>query len=170
MAKYAAPGTDGSVVTFKPRYDHFIGGEYVAPAKGQYFENPTPVTGQTFTEVARGTAEDVERALDAAHAAAPAWGKTSAAERANILNKIADRIEENLETIAIAEAWENGKACPRDPGRRHPARHRPPALLRRRDPRAGGLALARSTTTPSPTTSTSRSASSGRSSRGTSRS
>ena len=84
MARYAAPGTDGSVVTFKPRYDHFIGGEYVAPKKGQYFENPTPVTGETFTEVARGTAEDVEAALDAAHAAAPAWGKTSAAERAPI--------------------------------------------------------------------------------------
>ena len=60
MARYAAPGTDGSVVTFKPRYDHFIGGEYVAPKKGQYFENPTPVTGETFTEVARGTAEDVD--------------------------------------------------------------------------------------------------------------
>ena len=111
MARYAAPGTDGSVVTFKPRYDHFIGGEYVAPKKGQYFENPTPVTGETFTEVARGTAEDVEAALDAAHAAAPAWGKTSAAERANILNKMADRIEANLESIAIAESWENGKAC-----------------------------------------------------------
>ena len=111
MARYAAPGTDGSVVTFKNRYDHFIGGEYIAPKKGQYFENPTPVTGQNFTEVARGTAEDVDAALDAAHAAAPAWGKTSAGERANILNKMADRIEENLETIAIAEAWENGKAC-----------------------------------------------------------
>jgi aldehyde dehydrogenase len=111
MARYAAPGTDGSVVTFKPRYDHFIGGEYVAPAKGQYFENPTPVTGETFTEVARGTAEDVEKALDAAHAAAPAWGKTSAADRANILNKMADRVEANLEQIAIAESWENGKAC-----------------------------------------------------------
>ena len=61
MARYAAPGTDGSVVTFKPRYDHFIGGEYVAPSKGQYFENPTPITGETFTEVARGTAEDVEK-------------------------------------------------------------------------------------------------------------
>src|SRR6478736_7639964 len=100
MARYAAPGTDGSVVSFKPRYDHFIGGDYVAPAKGQYFENPTPVTGQTFTEVARGTAEDIEAALDAAHAAAPAWGKTSVGERANILNKIADRIEQNLEMLA----------------------------------------------------------------------
>src|SRR5690349_18723975 len=109
MARYAAPGTDGSVVTFKNRYDHFIGGEYVAPKKGQYFENPTPVTGQTFTEVARGTSEDVEAALDAAHAAAPKWGKTSVAERANILNKMADRIEEKLESIAVAESWENGK-------------------------------------------------------------
>ncbi|MEJ2867246.1 aldehyde dehydrogenase family protein [Actinomycetospora sp. OC33-EN08] len=111
MATYAAPGTDGSVVSFKPRYDHYIGGEYVAPAKGQYFENPTPVTGHTFTEVARGTADDVEKALDAAHAAAPAWGRTSVGERANILNRMADRIEANLEKIAIAESWENGKAC-----------------------------------------------------------
>jgi aldehyde dehydrogenase len=111
MAKYAAPGTDGSVVSFKPRYDNFIGGEYVAPVKGQYFENPTPITGQTFTEVSRGTAEDVELALDAAWGAAPAWGKTSVTERANILNKMADRIEANLEMIAIAESWENGKAC-----------------------------------------------------------
>ncbi|MEV1292207.1 aldehyde dehydrogenase [Pseudonocardia sp. NPDC049635] len=111
MATYAAPGQPDSVVSFKPRYDHFIGGEYVAPAKGQYFENPTPITGQNFTEVARGTADDVEKALDAAHAAAPAWGKTSPTERANILNKMADRIEANLESVAIAESWENGKAC-----------------------------------------------------------
>ncbi|MHC1558684.1 acetaldehyde dehydrogenase ExaC [Actinomycetospora sp. C-140] len=110
MAIYAAPGSADSVVSFKPRYDHYIGGEYVAPVKGQYFENPTPQTGQTFTEVARGTAEDVEKALDAAHAAAPAWGKTAVTERANILNKMADRIEANLEKIAVAESWENGKA------------------------------------------------------------
>jgi aldehyde dehydrogenase len=111
MPTYAAPGQPDSVVTFKSRYDNFIGGEYVPPVKGQYFENPTPITGQTFTEVARGTAEDVELALDAAHAAAPVWGKTSVAERANILNQMADRIEANLEQIAIAESWENGKAC-----------------------------------------------------------
>ena len=141
MTKYAAPGTDGSVVTFKPRYDNFIGGEYVPPAKGQYFENPTPVTGQTFTEVARGTAEDVEQALDAAHAAAPAWGKTSAAERANILNRIADRIEENLEARRRRRELGERQGVPRDPRRRHPAGHRPLPLLRRRDPRPGGLAL-----------------------------
>jgi len=111
MTRYAAPGTDGSVVSFKPRYENWIGGEYVAPVKGQYFENPTPVTGENFCEVSRSTAEDVELALDAAHAAAPAWGKTSVTERANILSKMADRIEANLEKIAIAESWENGKAC-----------------------------------------------------------
>jgi aldehyde dehydrogenase len=109
MTKYAAPGSAGSVVTFKSRYDNFIGGEYVAPVKGQYFENPTPVTGQLFAEVARSTAEDIELALDAAHGAAPAWGRTAVADRANILLKIADRIEANLEPIAIAESWENGK-------------------------------------------------------------
>ncbi|NKE55942.1 aldehyde dehydrogenase family protein [Lentzea sp. PSKA42] len=109
MVQYAAPGQPGSVVTYRDRYDHFIGGEYVPPAKGGYFANPTPVTGEEFTEIARGTAEDVERALDAAHGAARAWGKTSAADRANVLNKIADRIEANLEALAVAETWENGK-------------------------------------------------------------
>jgi len=75
MARYAAPGDPGSVVSYKSRYDHFIGGEYVAPARGEYFENQTPITGQTFCEVARGTAEDIETALDAAHGAAPAWAR-----------------------------------------------------------------------------------------------
>ncbi len=74
-----------------------------------YFENLTPVTGQPFTEIARSTAEDIELALDAAHGAKHAWGRTSAAERANLLNKIADRIEANLEMLAVAETWENGK-------------------------------------------------------------
>ncbi|EPH44234.1 aldehyde dehydrogenase [Streptomyces aurantiacus] len=109
MARYAAPGTEGAVVSYQARYDHYIGGEYVAPARGQYFENPSPVNGQPFTEVARGTAEDVERALDAAHAAAPAWGRTSVGERAAILRQIADRMEANLEALAVAESWENGK-------------------------------------------------------------
>ncbi|SMX97906.1 aldehyde dehydrogenase family protein [Brevibacterium antiquum] len=110
MTVYAQPGRDGSLVTFKPRYENFIGGGWVAPANGNYFENPTPITGKTFCEVPASTAEDIELALDAAHKAAPAWGKTSVAERAVILNKIADRIEENLEMIAVAETWDNGKA------------------------------------------------------------
>ncbi len=109
MTVYARPGTDGSLMSFKPRYENFIGGQWVPPKAGRYFENPTPVTGQAFTEIPRSDESDVEAALDAAHAAAPAWGKTSAAERAVILNKIADRIEENLESIALAESWDNGK-------------------------------------------------------------
>ncbi|GGC79770.1 aldehyde dehydrogenase [Tersicoccus solisilvae] len=109
MTVYAQPGQEGSVVSFKPRYDHWIGGEWVAPVKGQYFEDISPVTGKPFCEVGRGTAEDIEAALDAAHKAAPAWGRTSVAERAVILNRIADRIEENLEMLAVAETWDNGK-------------------------------------------------------------
>ncbi|WP_067566177.1 aldehyde dehydrogenase [Nocardia acidivorans] len=109
MTVFARPGTPDAAMSFQSRYDNWIGGEWVAPVKGRYFENPTPVTGQTFCEVARGTAEDIELALDAAHAAAPAWGKTSVAERSVILNKIADRIEENLPAIALAETWDNGK-------------------------------------------------------------
>src|SRR6516165_8088443 len=109
MSVYAPPGEPGSVVSYASRYDNFIGGAWTPPVKGQYFENPTPVTGQTFTEVARGTAEDVELALDAAHGAAPAWGRTSAADRAAILNKIADRMGANLDALAVAETWENGK-------------------------------------------------------------
>ncbi|MFI5492795.1 aldehyde dehydrogenase [Actinoplanes sp. NPDC051859] len=109
MTVYSPPGSDGAIVAYESRYDHWIGGEYVPPVKGRYFANPSPVTGETFCEVARGTAEDVERALDAAHGAADAWGRTSPAERANILNKIADRMEANLEALAVAESWENGK-------------------------------------------------------------
>ncbi|WKX73510.1 aldehyde dehydrogenase family protein [Streptomyces sp. XD-27] len=109
MTRYASPGSEGSIVRFQSRYDHWIGGEYVPPKQGRYFENPTPVNGRPFTEVARGTAEDVERALDAAHAAAHAWGRTPAAERAAVLNKVADRMEAHLEELAVAETWENGK-------------------------------------------------------------
>ena len=109
MTVYAQPGQAGSVADFKPRYDHYIGGQYVAPSSGQYFENVTPVTGRVFCEVARGNAEDIDKALDAAHAAAKTWNKTSPTERAIILNKIADRMEANLEKIAVAETWDNGK-------------------------------------------------------------
>ena len=110
MTVYAPPGSADSLVSVQSRYGHFIGGNWVEPKKGEYFENISPVNGKTFCEVGRGTAEDIEAALDAAHAAAPAWGKTSLAERALILNRIADRIEENLEMLAVAETWENGKA------------------------------------------------------------
>jgi aldehyde dehydrogenase len=106
---YAKPGSTGSKVQFKSRYANFIGGEWTPPAKGQYFENISPVTGQTFCEVPRSTAEDIDKALDAAHRAKTAWGQTSYAERANILNKIADRLEANLEMLAVAETWDNGK-------------------------------------------------------------
>jgi aldehyde dehydrogenase len=109
MPVIAPPGQPGSPTTFESRYDHWIGGRRAAPVKGQYFENPSPVTGKPFCEIARGTAEDIEAALDAAHAAAPAWGRTSPAERAVILNKIADRMEANLELLAVAETWDNGK-------------------------------------------------------------
>ena len=107
---YAKPGTEGSVVNFDKRYDNFIGGKWVAPVKGQYFDNVTPVTGEVFCEVAESTEEDINLALDAAHAAKDAWGKTSVTARSNILLKIADRIEENLEMLAVAETWDNGKA------------------------------------------------------------
>ncbi len=106
---YIAPGQPGSKATYLPRYEHWINGEWSKPDSGKYFENVTPVTGKVFCEVARGNAKDVERALDAAHAAAPAWGKSSVTERSNILLKIADRMEANLEAIAVAETWENGK-------------------------------------------------------------
>lgn len=107
---YAFPNTDGALIHFKEKYDNYIGGKWTPPVKGQYFDNITPVTGQVFTKAARSTVEDVELALDAAHAAKEAWGKTSVAERSNILLKIADRMEQNIEKLAVAETWDNGKA------------------------------------------------------------
>ena len=107
---YAKPGTPDSVISFKSRYENFIGGEWIAPVKGEYFNNITPVTGEVICEVPRSTEADIELALDAAHAARDAWGKTSVQTRSNILLKIADRIEENLEKLAVAETWDNGKA------------------------------------------------------------
>lgn len=96
-------------IPIKARYDNWINGQYAAPVKGQYFSNPTPITGQPLCAVARSTAEDVELALDAAHAAADAWGRTAAAERSLILHRIADRVEENLEALAVIETIDNGK-------------------------------------------------------------
>src|SRR6202521_3325392 len=103
------PGSYGFPVNLKKRYENFIGGEWVAPLSGQYFENVTPVTGQVLCEIARSNAADVDRALDAAHAAKKAWGKTSTTERGRMLEKIAQRIEDNLELLATVETWDNGK-------------------------------------------------------------
>ena len=107
---YAAPGTDGAIASYDARYDNFINGDWVAPEAGEYFDNPSPVNGKVFTQVARSRAVDIDKALDAAHAAAPGWGRTSTTERARVLEKIADRMEANLEKLAVLEAWENGKA------------------------------------------------------------
>ncbi len=106
---YAAPGAAGAKVQFKAKYDNFIGGKWTPPVKGEYFDNVTPITGKAYCKVARSSAEDIELALDAAHAAADAWGRTSTTARANILNKIADRIDANLEALAYAETVDNGK-------------------------------------------------------------
>ncbi len=108
--RYNAPNTSGSLVQFQDRYDNFIGGEYRPPMNGEYFDNVTPVTGEVFCQVARSTKEDVDLAVEAAQNAKDAWGKTSPAERALILNRIADRMEENKEKLAVAETWDNGKA------------------------------------------------------------
>ena len=110
MTVYAAPGAAGAKIAYKARYDNFIGGRFVPPVKEQYFDVVTPISGKVYTRAARSTAEDIELALDAAHAASDAWGRTSAAERANVLLKIADRIEANLELLAYAETVDNGKA------------------------------------------------------------
>src|SRR5665213_618088 len=106
---YIAPGQPGSLVKVKARYENFIGGKWVAPVRGQYMANVSPVNGKPFCEVAKSTAEDVELALDAAHRAKDDWGETSLTERSAVLNRIADAIEANLEMLAVAETWENGK-------------------------------------------------------------
>ncbi|TDP64244.1 acetaldehyde dehydrogenase ExaC [Roseateles toxinivorans] len=106
---YANPNTPEAKVQFKARYDNFIGGQFVPPVKSQYFDVITPITGKAYTQAARSGAEDIELALDAAHKAAPQWGRTAAGERANILLKIADRLEQNIEKLAYAETVDNGK-------------------------------------------------------------
>ncbi|MFK3990357.1 aldehyde dehydrogenase family protein [Psychrobacter sp. NPDC064578] len=106
---YAYPNTENSPVQFRKKYDNFINGEWVAPLDGEYFDNSSPIDGKTFCQIARSKAADVEAALDAAHAAKDAWGKTSVTDRSNMLLKLADGIEANLEAIAIAESYENGK-------------------------------------------------------------
>ncbi|WP_293934785.1 aldehyde dehydrogenase [Iodobacter sp.] len=103
------PGQYGFPLQLKARYANYINGEWQAPLAGKYFENVSPITGKVICEIPRSDASDIEMALDAAHAAKTAWGKTSTTERANILNKIADRIEANLEMLATVETWDNGK-------------------------------------------------------------
>ncbi len=105
-----SPDSYGFPVQLKKRYENFIGGQWIPPIKGDYFENITPITGQAICEVPLSSIDDVELALDAAHKAQKTWGKTSPAERANILNRVADRLEANLELIASVETWDNGKA------------------------------------------------------------
>jgi aldehyde dehydrogenase len=106
---FEAPGRPGSPVECKARYENFIGGHWVAPIDGEYRENLTPATGQPICEVAYSGAQDIELALDAAHAAKDGWGEASTTERSKVLNAVADAIEENLEMLAVAESWENGK-------------------------------------------------------------
>jgi aldehyde dehydrogenase len=106
---YAAPGAAGAPIAFKSRYDNFINGKLVGPVEGEYFDVITPITGNVYTQAARSGARDIENALDAAHAAATKWGHTAPAERANILLRIADRLEANLELLAYAESVDNGK-------------------------------------------------------------
>jgi aldehyde dehydrogenase len=106
---YAVPGQAGAMINYKPHYDNFIGGQWVPPVEGQYFDVIAPINGKVYTKAARSGAADIELALDAAHKAADSWGKTSPADRANILLKIADRIEQNLEMLAYAETIDNGK-------------------------------------------------------------
>lgn len=110
MTVYADPGTSGAIVEFDKQYENFIGGEWTPPVGGEYMDNVSPINGEVFCRVPRSQEEDIEKALDAAHAAKDAWGRTSPQERGNILLKIADRLEENLEKLAVAETWDNGKA------------------------------------------------------------
>jgi aldehyde dehydrogenase len=108
-ATYEVPGESGSPVELKERYENLIGGEWLVPSTGEYRDNVTPSTGEPFCEVAQSGAQDIELALDAAHAAKDAWGKRSPADRAAVLNAVADAIDENLEMLAVAESYENGK-------------------------------------------------------------
>ncbi|MDE2075887.1 MAG: aldehyde dehydrogenase [Burkholderiales bacterium] len=106
---YALPGAAGAPLEFKKRYENFINGQFVAPLGGQYFDVVTPINGLVYTQAARSSEADIELALDAAHAAKDKWAATSPAERANVLLKIADRLEQNLEKLAYAETIDNGK-------------------------------------------------------------
>ena len=107
---YANPGSEGALVNFKAQYGNYIGGQWVEPVNGNYFDNISPVNGKVFCKIPRSDADDINLALDKAHEAREGWGTTSVTERSNILLKIADLIEENLELLAVADTWDNGKA------------------------------------------------------------
>jgi aldehyde dehydrogenase len=107
---YSNPNQPDSPVQFKTQYGNYIGGSWVPPVQRRYFDNSSPINGQVFCSIPQSSTEDISLALDAAHEAKESWGKTSVTERSNILLKIADRIDENLEKLAVAETWDNGKA------------------------------------------------------------
>ena len=156
-------------VALRSRYDNYIGGKWVAPVDGQYFDNISPITGKPVCQIARSQAADIELALDAAHKAKDAWGNMAPAKRAEILNKVADRMQENLSVLAAVETIDNGK-----PIRETSFADIPLAIDHFRYfaacVRAQEGTLSRSITRPLPIIITSRSASSARLSRGTSRS
>lgn len=108
-ASHLTPENTGFPLKLKKRYDNFIGGAWVAPVQGEYYTNLTPITGQALCEVASSSSQDIELALDAAHDAKGAWGKMSVQARANLLNRVADRMEQNIDLLAAAETWDNGK-------------------------------------------------------------
>ena len=124
-------------VLIRPTYDNFIGGKLVAPVEGRYFDNLSPITGAKLCQIARSTAADIDLALDAAHKAKDAWGRTPVAERSVILNKIADKMAANLDLLALVETLDNGKPIREIDLCRLAAVRRPLALLRRRHPRPG---------------------------------
>jgi len=107
--RYAHPGKPGALITLQATYGNYIDGQFVEPVNGEYFMNTSPVDGSNIGQFPRSGAADIDKALDAAHRAAAAWGKTSAQHRSNLLLQVADRIEEHLEMLAIAESWDNGK-------------------------------------------------------------
>ncbi|WP_315898189.1 aldehyde dehydrogenase family protein [Chitinophaga pinensis] len=109
IATSAAPSTLAARPEFKPRYDHFINGEWAPPSSGEYFDNISPIDGKVFTQAARGNAADIDKAIDAAHAAFTTWGKTAASYRSNLLLKIAQIVEDNLDYLAVVETIDNGK-------------------------------------------------------------
>ncbi len=121
----------------RDRYENFIGGKWVAPVEGRYFDNPSPVTGKRLCAIPRSSAADIELALDAAHKAKDAWGKAAVAERSLILNRIADKIEANLELLALVETLDNGKPIRETTYADLPLCVDHLRYFRRRDPRAG---------------------------------